>query len=102
MKDLRDSRDNLLVYFPQKVAEYHVFSNSFINREAKEIFSHMFALIRTSYFDIEMDFQLEKVKNDILACEKDIREASDADEEKRLKMRLSDLQHLSSFYESQY
>jgi DNA-binding MarR family transcriptional regulator len=97
-----DSRDNLLLQFPEKVAEYHVFSNSFINREAKELFSHMFALIRTSYFDIEMDFQLEKIKNDILACEKDIRVASDSDEVKRLKIRLSDLQHLSGFYESQY
>jgi DNA-binding MarR family transcriptional regulator len=91
-----DSRTNMILYFPKKMAEYSVLNNSSINKEAKEVLRSIFSLFELGSDDIAKP--IEKVRKDIEICEKSIKKTYE-EEAANLHTRLGNLKQLLVFYE---
>lgn len=91
-----DSRTDIILYFPEKMAEYSVLNNSSINKEAKEVLRSIFSLFELGSDDIAKP--IEKVRNDIEICEKSIKNTYE-EEAANLHTRLGNLKQLLVFYE---
>ena len=91
-----DSRTDIILYFPEKMAEYSVLNNSSINKEAKEVLRSIFSLFELNGDD--MAKPIEKVRNDIESCERSIKKTN-REEALSLHTRLGNLKQLLGFYE---